>query len=40
MPSGLNKVFTIASMDFPRLFAQTGLVSLDHQGQVIIIFQN
>jgi dUTPase len=30
----------IASMEFPYLFAQPGLVSPHHQGQVMIILQN
>jgi DNA-directed RNA polymerase subunit M/transcription elongation factor TFIIS len=36
MPNGVKAVTTIASMDFP----QTGLVSPDHQGQVMMILQN
>ena len=40
MPSGVNAVSTIASLDFPCLFAQPGLVNPDHQGQVTIILQN
>jgi hypothetical protein len=40
MPSGIMAVTTIASMEFPCLFAQPGLVSTDHQGQVMMIFQN
>jgi hypothetical protein len=40
MPSGLMAVTTIASMDFSCLFAQPGLLSPDHQGQVMMILQN
>jgi hypothetical protein len=40
MPNGLVAVTTISSMDFPCLFAQPGLVSPDHQGQVMVILQN
>ena len=40
MPSGNKAVSTIISMAFPCLFAQPGLVSPDHQGQVMIILQN
>ena len=40
MPSGLTAVSTVASMDFPCLNAQPGLVSPDHQGQVMIVLQN
>jgi hypothetical protein len=35
MPSGVMAVATIASMEFPCLFAQHGLVSPDHQDQVM-----
>jgi hypothetical protein len=40
MAIGLKVISTIASMDFPCLFAQNGLVSLDHQGLAMIIPQN
>jgi hypothetical protein len=40
MPSGFMAVTTIASMDFPCLFAQPGLVSPDSRGQVTMILQN
>jgi dUTPase len=40
MPGGVQAVSTIASMEFPYLFAQTGLVSPDYQGQLLIILQN
>jgi dUTPase len=40
MPSGVVAVTTIASMEFPCLFAQPGLVSHDDQDQVKIILQN
>ena len=40
MSSGVKAVSTVASLDFPCLFAQPGLVTPDHQGQVMIILQN
>ena len=40
MPSGVKAVSTFASLDFPYLFAQPGLVSPDHQGQIMILLQN
>jgi dUTPase len=40
MPSGLMAVTNFASMDFPCLFAQSGLVSPDHHGQMMMIVQN
>jgi hypothetical protein len=40
MSNGDVAVTTISSMDFQCLFAQPGLVSPDHQGQVMLILQN
>jgi hypothetical protein len=40
MPSGLRAVSKISSMEFPCLFAQSGLVSPDHGYQVMIFLQN
>jgi hypothetical protein len=37
MPSVLMAVTTISSMNFPCLFAQTGLLSPGFQGQVMIL---
>jgi hypothetical protein len=40
MPSGVVTVTTIASMDFPCLFTQPGLVKPYHQVQVMKNLQN
>jgi hypothetical protein len=40
MPNGLVAMTTISSMDFPYLFAEPGLISPDHQGQMMLILQN
>ncbi len=40
MPGDVQAVSTIASMEFPYLFAQPGLVSPDLLGHVMIILQN
>jgi hypothetical protein len=40
MSSGVMAVSTIASMNFPCLFAKRGLLSPDHQDQVMMILQN
>jgi hypothetical protein len=40
MPGCIKTAFTIASMEFPYLFAPRGLVSTDHLGQFMIILRN
>ena len=40
MPNGLKAVSIVASLDFPSLFAQPGLVCPDAQGYEAIMLQN
>ena len=40
MPNGIEAVSTVASLDYPSLFAQPGLVCPDVQGNISIILQN
>ena len=40
MAAGFKSVSTIASMEFPMIFAQPGLVIPDHQGDVTLLIQN
>ena len=40
MPNGISAVSTVASLDYPSLFAQPGLVCPDVQGNVSIRLQN
>ena len=40
MPNGVKAVSTVATLEFPCLFAQPGLVCPDFQGHVMIVIQN
>ena len=40
MANGVKAVSTVASLDFPSLFAQPGLVCPDAQGYEAIMLQN
>ncbi len=40
IPGGMKAVSTVASLDFPSLFAQPGLVCPDAEGCVTVLLQN